>query len=314
MKNSKFRRIVVLSGSVILLLFLPSLTDVRWHFVINLICLNAVVTLSLYFTAILGIVSFAQAGFYGIGSYTVSILLLGTKIPFWVAWIASGVIAAVTAWGIGSIVLKTKGAYFFLVSLALNEFLVWVFHSWKSLTGGYNGLYGVPVPSLLDSPGKLYYLSLALLLAMLLYVFSIQKSRLGHILRANHENETMIQSYGVSPFKIKMSNWITCCFFTGLAGGISVLLIGSSYPTMFSMGTSLRYIVFLVFGGMASPIGPIIGSGILTMASEFLRPIKELEPLVYGFVLLLTIILLPGGLLSLFRRGSQKQGLSQKRY
>jgi branched-chain amino acid transport system permease protein len=302
MKNSNFRRIVALAGPIILLLFLPILTDVRWHLVMNLVCLNAVATLGLYFISVLGIVSFAQAGFYGIGSYTVSILLLGTQIPFWIAWIAGGVIAAVIAWGIGSIVLKIKGAYFFLVSLALNEFLGWVFNSWKSLTGGYNGLYNVPPPSLLDSPAKIYYLSLALLLAMLIYVFSIQKSRIGPILRANHENEIMIQSYGISPFKIMMSSWITCCFFTGLAGGISAILIGSSFPTMFSMGTSLRFLVFLVLGGMASPIGPIIGSGILTMVSEFLRPIKQFEPLVYGFVLVLIIILLPGGLVSLFRR------------
>jgi branched-chain amino acid transport system permease protein len=303
MRNSNFRRkITLLSALLAFAVLLPILTDVRWHFVMNLICLNAVVTLSLYFIAILGMVSFAQAGFYGIGSYTVSILLLGTKISFWIVWITGGVIAAVTAWLIGLVVLKIKGAYFFLVTLALNQFLVWIFNAWNSLTGGYTGLYSVPAPSLIDSPGKLYYLSLALFLVMLLYIFAIQNSRLGPILRANRENEMMIQGYGISPFRVKMTNWITCCFFTGLAGGVNAILINSSYPTMFDMGASFRWLVFLVFGGIASPIGAIVGSGILTMVSEFLRPIKELEPLVYGSILLLTIILLPGGILSLFKR------------
>ena len=303
MRSSNLSRKIPLIITLLLLAtILPVVADVRWHFVMNLICLNAVATLSLYFIAILGMVSFAQAGFYGLGSYTVSILLLGTKIPFWLAWMTGGVVAAVVAWLIGLVVLRIKGAYFFLVTLALNQFLVWIFHSWKSLTGGYTGLYSVPAPSLIDSPGRLYYLSLALLLGMLLYIFSLQKSRLGPVLRANRENEMMIQSYGISPFRIRMTNWITCCFFTGLAGGVNAILINSSYPTMFDMGTSLRWLVFLVFGGMGSPIGPIIGSGILTMVSEFLRPVKELEPLVYGSVLLLTIILLPGGLVSLFKR------------
>jgi branched-chain amino acid transport system permease protein len=310
MNNANFRRKIALISTILLFaIILPVITDVRWHLVMNLICLNAVAALSLYFIAILGMVSFAQAGFYGLGSYTVSILLLGTKIPFWIAWITGGVVAVVVAWLIGLVVLKIKGAYFFLVTLALNQFLVWIFHSWKSLTGGYTGLYGVPAPSLIDSPGKLYYLSLALLLGLFLYILSVQNSRLGPILRANHENETMIQSYGISPFRIKMTNWITCCFFTGLAGGINAILINSSYPTMFDMGTSLRWLVFLVFGGMVSPIGPIIGSGILTMVSEFLRPVKQLEPLVYGSVLLLIIILLPGGLLNLFKKLFKRSGL-----
>ncbi len=301
--NSKPRRIVILFSLSIVLALLPVIiTDTRWHLAMTLMCLSAVVALGLYLIAILGLVSFAQAAFYGFGSYTVAILLLKVQIPFWIAWVVSGVLSAVIAGVIGMLVLRMKGAYFFLVTLALNQFVVWIFHSWTRLTGGYDGLRSIPPPTLLNSPGKVYYLSLGLLVITFLYVFTILNSRFGPILRAATENDMMVQSYGISPFRIRMTNWITCCFFTGLAGGISAILIRSTFPTMFDMMVSLRYLVFLVFGGIASPIGPVIGTVMLSLLSEFLRPIKEFEPFVFGSVLLLTLIFLPGGLLGLFRK------------
>jgi branched-chain amino acid transport system permease protein len=303
MMNSKPRRIVILFGLGIVLVLLPVIiTDTRWHLTMTLICLSAVVALGLYLIAILGLVSFAQAAFYGFGSYTVAILLLKLQIPFWIAWVFGGVLSALIAGVIGMLVLRMKGAYFFLVTLALNQFMVWIFHSWTRVTGGYDGLRSIPPPALLNSPGKVYYLSLGLLVITFTYVITILNSRFGPVLRATTENEVMVQSYGISPFRIRMTNWIACCFFTGLAGGISAILIRSTFPTMFDMMVSLRYLVFLVFGGIASPIGPVIGTAILSVLSEFLTPIKEFEPLVFGSVLVLTLIFLPGGLLGLFRK------------
>lgn len=303
MKNLAFTRIVASVSVIVVLAILPMIiTDTRWHLIMTLICLSAVVALGLYLIAILGLVSFAQAAFYGFGSYTVAILLLKVQIPFWIAWVVSGVLSAVIAGVIGMLVLRMKGAYFFLVTLAFNQFAVWIFHSWTRVTGGYDGLRSIPPPSLLNSPGKVYYLSLGLLVITFLYVVTILNSRFGPVLRAATENDVMVQSYGISPFRIRMTNWITCCFFTGLAGGISAILIRSTFPTMFDMIVSLRYLVFLVFGGIVSPIGPVIGTVMLSLLSEFLRPLKEFEPLVFGAVLVLTLIFLPGGLLGLFRK------------
>ena len=87
--NSKIKGVIALSILSILLALLPIIvTDTRWHLAMTLICLSGVVALGLYLIAILGLVSFAQAGFYGFGSYTVAILLLKVKIPFLIAWAA----------------------------------------------------------------------------------------------------------------------------------------------------------------------------------------------------------------------------------
>lgn len=303
MMNPKLRRISALASLVIILVLLPVIiTDPRWHLVMSLMCLNAVATLGLYFIAILGLITFAQAAFLGIGAYTVAIFLLRTEVPFFVAWITGAVIAALLAGLVGMIVLKMKGAYFFLVTLALNEFVAWVFHNWASVTGGFDGLRGIPPPSYLSSPGELYYLSLALLVGTLLYIICIQNSRLGLAMKATAENDLMVQSYGVSPFRIRLVSWVTGCFFAGLAGGVNALIIRSSFPSMYDLSASFSYLTFLVFGGMGSLIGPILGSAILTLISEFLRPIKELLPLVYGLIITIILIFVPGGLVGLFRR------------
>ena len=291
------------AGIFILLLILPLIvTNPRWHMVMAMICISSTVTMGLYFIAGLGIVSFAQAAFAGLGSYTVAFLLLNGNVSFWVAWPISGVFSAVIGALIGLLVLKMKGAYFFLVTLALNQFIVWIFHAWKAVTGGYDGLRNIPVPEILSSVDRVYYLSLGLMGVTFLFITIVEKSRFGITLRAVAENDTMVQSYGVSTFRVKMTNWVACCFFTGLAGGLIALLFRSSFPTMFDMMVSLRYVVFMVFGGSSSPVGPIIGTVILVLVSESIRVIKDFEPLVYGLVLLLTLIFVPGGLMGLVRK------------
>lgn len=302
MKMGKLKPTGVITAVLLLLLLIMPVivTDPRWRLVMAFICLSATMSLGLYFIARLGLVSFAQAGFSGLGAYCVAFLLLNTKAPFWIALPAAGVFAALMGALIGLLVLKMKGAYFFLVTLALNQFIVWVFHAWKGVTGGYDGLRSIPLPPLLGSAESIYYLALGLLALAFLYIITVERSRFGVTLRAVAENDSMVQSYGVSTFSIKMTSWIACCFFTGLAGGISAILVRSTFPTMFDMIVSLRYVVFMVFGGLGSPIGPIIGVVILMLVSEAIRAVKELEPLVYGVVLVLTLILLPGGLISLF--------------
>ena len=89
--------------------------------------------------------------------------------------------------------------------------------------------------------------------------------------------------------------------FAALAGGLNVLLFRATFPTMFGLAVSNRFLVNLIFGGMQSPYGALIGTGILSLLSEFLRPIHQFEPLVYGLILILTLLFLPGGLISVIK-------------
>ncbi len=293
-------------AAIVLLIFLIAIPlavpNQHWHFIMASICINATITMGLYLIARLGIVSFAQAAFTGLGSYSIAIMMLHTNLPFGIAWIAGGICAALIGALIGLLVLKMKGAYFFLITLALNQFIVWIFHSWKGVTGGYDGIRNIPVPAFLDSAEKVYYVALGLMIAVFLYIRTLERSRFGLTLRAVNENNTMVQSYGISTFSIKMLSWIGCCFITGLAGGLTVVLIRSTFPTMFDMMISLRYVTFMVFGGMSSPTGGIIGTVILMLVSEGIRAVKDLEPLIYGLVLLIALIFVPNGLLGLFKR------------
>ena len=257
-----------------------------------------------------GKLSLGHAAFFGIGSYAAAILYVKYGISPWL-----GIIAAIVFSLAGGVVLslplvRLRGPFFTLASIAFAEALRMVAVDWRSLT---NGSVGLNIPfkpgwlNLTFQSGKpFFYLSLLLAVAAILITHWLRYSSLGYHLRASASNEEAAQALGVNT---KRSHLIALLWSSGLTGLIGVFYTFYIYvvepDTMFSLTLfSLQPALNGIIGGMGTIWGPVIGAIVMTPLGEYLRfylgTIQQgLNFVVYGIVLIVTVNFIPGGIISL---------------
>ena len=187
-----------------------------------------------------------------------------------------------------------------IVQIAIEEF--------PDLTGGIRGL-SVPRPYILGfhlkSDASVYYLVLAMTAAAVAVGSNLQRSRFGRAFDAVRQSSFAAQSLGIPLARIKLLAFCVAAGFAGLAGGLFAIVVGFIDPTEFGISTSLRHITFIVVGGLGSIVGSILGAVALTALPEVLRGAKEYGDLVYGVILLGTLLFMPQGLKGLWDRLAQ---------
>lgn len=257
-----------------------------------------------------GQISFGHAAFFGLGAYAVALLSLGGLSPWW-AVLAGGLAGATGAALIGLASLRLRGAYLALGTLAYAEVLRGLALNWSELTGGGAGLVGIPpLPSLdwlpLDfAHGRAgtYYLSLALLGAVLALFAVVLRSRTGLAWAALREEEERASLLGLRPLPWKLLAFALSGLFTGLCGGLYVSMVRVVEPDLvFNRYYSILPLVMATFGGLHTLLGPAAAALTLYLVSELvLHPLAPaLHQVGYALALIAVILYLPGGLAGLF--------------
>lgn len=272
----------------------------------TMVGIMSTVALSMHLMMRIGQLSFAQVAFMGIGAYASALCSMRLGLPPALAFLLAGVLAAVIAALIGPVFLRIKGVYFVLLTFAFSQIVNLIFQDWTSLFGGNNGLYGIPKMALfgyrLTGVGQYYCFAGLLAAVTYLAVRAIRRSDIGAVLSALDENEPLGRSLGLDALAWRVGIFTIAAFFAGLAGSVYAHYLGFLSPPAFSFWTSVDAVVMNVIGGMATPLGPVIGAILLVPLPELLRDAKQFQLLAYAGILIVFLLFFRDGIVGYLAR------------
>jgi branched-chain amino acid transport system permease protein len=305
--RTAFSIAIVISGLVPAIVSSPFTLHVFFN-----LCYFVILVSSLRFILLTGYLNLAHPAFVGVGAYSTAVLSIKYGVSFWLTLPMGVLITIVLAAGIGSITLKLKGPYFFLVTFAFAEIVRIFLSNWYiDIFGGTPGLVNVPspsitIPSLLKfkflSKGHFYYLGLAFMLASVAILYRLEKSRFGQVLHCIGQNQDLARSIGINVFKYKLAAFVIGASFASIGGSLFAPFNRVISPGEFGMHLGILTIVYLIIGGMEDFFGPVIGVCVLVPLSAFvLAPLGPYNLLLLGVAMLIVLIFFHGGIIGILQ-------------
>ncbi|SCC92036.1 putative ABC-type branched-chain amino acid transport system, permease component [Thiomonas sp. X19] len=248
-----------------------------------------------------GYLPFGYVGFFGCGAYATSLLVLHSGLPVLLCVLGGGVASTLMALVLGPL-LRLSGAYFSIASLAASQILYFVVSN-TNLADITGGPYGLKIEQVY-APGASYNTMLAVLLLATGLAAWFRSSRFGMGLRAMRQDPVSASMAGIDVVRARLLTWLISASVAGLAGGAYAWNLSVFYPeAVFTLQISVFAIVFALFGGVGTVIGPIIGAAVLyTLYAAIGISTPQYFQLIYGLLIVLLVLFLPGGILSLFTR------------
>jgi branched-chain amino acid transport system permease protein len=247
-----------------------------------------------------GLWSFGHAALFGVGAYTTGILINRYGITsFWLSAPAGILMAALVAAIFGVIALRVSGLYFLIVTLALGQLIYGIVMEWGPMTGGYDGLWNVPLPDLGINFTSLsyYYFTLIIVLICAFILYLITKSPFGHSLQGIRENETRMRCLGYNTWFYKYIAFIIGGLFAGVSGVLYVHFNGAVNPGDVGLAASGIAMLMLIIGGSGRLWGAAIGSVVFLSLEYFISLITPARwPLIMGASFIAVAMFLRGGL------------------
>ena len=241
-----------------------------------------------------GQVSFGHVGFYALGAYTVAILTVAAKWSFWAAAPVAALVAVLTGALLALPAVRVKGPYLAMVTIAFGFIVEHAAVEWRELTGGQNGIMGIPQPNAIGERGIALMAIVVAAIATALYAF-ITKTKFGKAMRAVKDSEVAAESIGLSPVRIKTAAFAISALFAGIAGALFAPLSGFVTPSTFAFSQSILFVLVVMIGGAGYVAGPLVGATIVVLLPEFLAGLAEYRLLFFGALLLVVLWLAPDG-------------------
>lgn len=289
------------SGFLAVLMILPAFLNDYWIDVLTLTGVYAVLALGLNLVVgWAGLLDLGYVAFYGIGAYTYALLSVHFEMSFWLGLPVSGLAATFFGLLLGLVTLRLRGDYLAIVTLGFIQIVHLVLNNWDSLTRGPNGILNIGRPVIgglvLDRPSYFYYLILAICLLALLAVSRLNRSRIGRAWVAIREDETAARMMGIPVTWLKTLAFVLGAFWAGLAGCFFAAKFGFVSPESFTFLESVLVLCMVVIGGLGSLPGVLLGAGLLVILPEVLRGLADYRMLVFGALLVFTMVFRPQGL------------------
>jgi branched-chain amino acid transport system permease protein len=285
-----------------LLLALPLVGGDYYVHILALVFTNVILAASLRPSLTCGQLNIGHSAFMSVGAYTSGLLARNLGIPFEISLLAGALLATAVGLVIGYPSLRLRGVYFAMVTVAFVEVIRLIAQLWVPLTRGMSGLSGIPKPSILGTTlvtkTSQYYLALVLMLIVLLVLYKLESSRLGFIWKSIGMSDNLAQSLGINIAKHKLIAFALGCFFAGVAGAYYAHFIRFLFPPEFGFLMATNILVYNFVGGRGHFAGPIVGAVFLSLLSEPFRG-SPYETIFFSLAMLLTILFLPGGLITL---------------
>jgi branched-chain amino acid transport system permease protein len=296
---------VVLPAVLALLVVAPLWINAYLRFVLNLVLVYAILSLGLnLLLGYAGQFAFANAAFFGWGAYATALLQVRLGAPYLLALLLGALTAALVGALIGRPALRLRGLYLAIVTLAFGEVTSWAMNHWPSLTGGPSG-FKAPAPALpalgLGPERTTYYLSLLVATALFVAAWGIAHSRVGRAFVAVREGEIVAQALAVNLTATKTLAFVLSAFYAGVAGGLHSAALRYVAPESFDLFQMVLQFCMVVVGGLGSVIGSLLGAVLVVGLREALRAAVGLQEILFGGLLMVSIVFLPRGLVSLLR-------------
>ncbi|MBS3957217.1 MAG: branched-chain amino acid ABC transporter permease [Clostridiales bacterium] len=270
-----------------------------------------------------GQVSLGHAAFYGIGAYTCAFAVMQLGWP-WLGGVALAVALTATGGFLLAIPsLRLKGHYLAMATLGFGEIMRVAFVEARGITGGPDGLAGIPHaavgPLLFDSARDAYWLVWAVAAIVLLLAANLVNSRAGRAMRALHGSELGAIACGIDITGVKVRVFVISAALAGLAGALYAHVVGFVSPSTFSLHVSVLLVAMTVLGGTGSLVGPVISTVVLSLipyidavvpgiSRTALETIQKWEEDIYGLTIIAVMVFMPGGIGALIRKYTGKRG------
>jgi len=306
MKNLERFKGLLLVVVAVALLVLPNFVDNYVRYVMARLFVYVLVALGLnLLTGYTGQVSLGHAAFFAIGAYTAAVLADSWRWPSALCVLAAAVVTAVVGYLLGLPCLRLSGLYLAMATLGFTLIVQEMLLQLAVITHGSEGMSVRPASILgvrFDSDYRKYYLVLSVTVVMLIFARNLIRGRTGRAFLAIRENEKAAEAMGVNLAQYKTIAFAISALYTGLAGALSAFLVGFLDPQEFSFFLSIQFITIIILGGLASLLGSVLGAGFLIILPELLAGLDVWQALVYGVIMVLTIIFMPFGLSGAIRR------------
>ena len=283
-------------GFFIVLLILPPIIPRFYTYIVAVILVTALVAMSLNMVVGHGgLFQFHHGVFYGVGAYTVALVLTKTSLPMWVGFVVGPIIAALVGLLIGAFCVRLTRLYFGMLQISLGSLIWAIAFRWYSLTGGADGIHGIPMPSFIGSSTQAYYFVLIVVSICLMILFLIFRSPFGETLQAIRDNPERCEAIGINVRRHQLIAIVIATFFAGIAGVLFVVVEGSAFPDLLFWVFSLEIFIMCLLGGWFTFAGPILGAVIMVSLRTFVGIHTEYWTLILGIILILLIFFLPEG-------------------
>lgn len=251
------------------------------------------------------LISFGHAGWYGLGTYTGGLFAKYVSADIVLALLACMIVAGIIAFVIGRVLITQIGKTFAILTLAFSQILFSLVFVASGVTGGEDGLQGIPQATFMGwqiaSPDAWYWIVLGVVATLLLVAIGVRCAPIGKTWLAIKENEQRGQFIGLNTFRMKLSAYVVSACLAAMGGGMYALFAGSTSPDALNWFASGKILMYVILGGVGTIVGPAIGAIAFTFAEYYVSAVSESWLIYFGGLFVLVVIVAPGGLFGLLR-------------
>jgi len=266
-----------------------------------------------------GLLSFGHAGWFGLGAYACGLAAKGWSAELLLAVPVALVAALLLSAAVGAILVRQVGKAFAILTLAFSQVLYALVFLFSDVTGGEDGLQGIPVPTFfgreIASQEAWYWLLYGTLVAVLAAAFALRRSPLGCAWLGIRENAERAHFVGMHVGRLKLYAYMASAALAALAGALHVLFNGATSPETLHWFESGKVLMYMVLGGVGTIVGPAVGAVVFTLAEETLSSVTDAWLIYFGALFVFIVIVAPGGLFGLakpaWRRLARRRGEPQ---
>jgi branched-chain amino acid transport system permease protein len=296
---------LIFLGIMFLFLLIPWIVNPYLLFIFNMFFIYVILSIGLnLLLGYAGQFAFANSAFFGIGAYGILLLQIKLGCPFWVSLILAGIITALIGVVVGFPALRLSGLYLAIVTLSFSLLVQWILIHWYSFTFGAGG-HKCPVPNFsflpITTEQGMYYLSFLITIILIIATWNIIRSRIGRAFMAIRESEIVAQSMGINITNYKALAFGLSAFYAGIAGCLFAGTLKFVAPENFGLFETIIQFTMVVLGGFGSIIGSVFGAGVVLFLVEITRGLHTFQEILFGGLIILTVIFLPNGLYGIIR-------------
>jgi branched-chain amino acid transport system permease protein len=303
-------RVYVLIVGTIVLLVAPPFLNSYWVGLLTETLIFAVLAMSLdLLLGYTGLPSLGHAGIFGVAAYAVAVLATAYGAGFWACVAGAIVVGTLLSAVFGLLVSHVRDVYFLMITLALGMVLWGLGYRWIPVTGGDNGISGIPsleahagLP--VGGPVSFYYVAFVIFLACGLLLGLLVRSPFGFTLRGIRENESRMKSLGFNTWLHCYISYVVAGTFASVAGVMWAYYNGFVSPTYLDLTASSELFLMVTLGGPGTLVGPVFGAGTIVLLKNVISGVTERWLFILGAVYIITILAAPQGLWNLGKRRS----------
>lgn len=253
-----------------------------------------------------GQLSLAHAAFFAMGAYTSALLFVNFKWSMWLGLPAAAILTGLVAFVLGSVILRTRGHRFIIITVVFAELMKLVATNWVDVTRGFMGLPGLQIPKLyvpwigaidVSSKERFYYVVLVVALLAFLLCRSIVRSSIGRKFVLIRENEALAESLGISALRYSMIAFAAGAALAGAAGSLYAHYVGFVSPDLFNFSYVTIMLIMVILGGKGTLVGPALGAVIFTFLPELLREASHWRMIIFATILIVATLFMPRGII-----------------